>query len=335
MSRYNYPYALLLVVLTLLSCTKELDLEIKPSEPEIVLNSILTAGEKARIELSKSAGTGENTSIEVPENAQIWLSEDGQPITDLEEEILTTHTSFPLWRGLFWNGNNRDFDFPYHQTVQTIMKEGSKYEVKVFVPGEDTLHGSATVPQKPHIQLLSVVDSSYTFGNSPDIYHALRIRFRIYDDGIQPNHYLLAAMVGEDENGPFYPTNYYSKDQIILENYLNIELLSGEFETYYNNEEISLDANLPALFSNENFDGGYHDFSISTGLSDLWEDEEGVLFLCLMKLSPDFFEYYRTSFQQREFLTNPFSEPITIHSNVENGLGIIGGMAVDTVWIPW
>lgn len=322
-----------MLLLLLSSCAKELDLKIAGNKEEIVLNSIFTAGEKARIELSTSAGTGGINAFEPPEFHHIFLYEDGLRLIDLENEELSTHASFPLWSGAYFREHDLDFELPFYQTRYSTIEEGKQYQVKVYVPGRDTIYGATIVPSKPELELISIVDSSYTFGSSSDPLPSIRIKLKIHDDGSEKNHYLLAARVAEDTIGPMYPHPYMSNDDILLENYLNLSLLNRELETYFNNGEVRLEYSLPAMFTNESFAGGSHEFTVNIPTAYIDADKSVCSFI-LAKITPDFYEHYRTSFQQREFLSIPFSEPTLIHSNIENGLGIVGGMATDTVWIP-
>lgn len=53
----------------------------------------------------------------------------------------------------------------------------------------------------------------------------------------------------------------------------------------------------------------------------------------LQSISKDYFYYLRTVMQQSQTASNPFNEPVQIHTNVRNGAGILGGysFSVDSI----
>ena len=333
MTRIQYLLALFLLPGLLLHCSRDLDLKIPEQEPEPVVNANFTVGEPVRIELSMSGGTGEFTSLDPVRDAEVRIYEDGTLHTDLEEELVLGHGSFPLWTGVFWHGADQDRYFPVLQTTDLVVKEGSEYRIEVDFEGHETVSGQTQVPEPPQWEVLSSKDSIVIWGDSfwSDTLHFIRTNLRVYDDGSELRYYLLSPRAQKDSLSPFRVAPVRSHDQILLEYYLNLPLINGDFEVYYNDIPIQHDNGYPPLFSNRNFENGYHDFDLTYNQFGQFSEEGARHVYCLYRLEPEYFEYLRATFQQKALLANPFTEPTLVPSNVVNGLGFISGTAVDTI----
>ena len=335
MTRFN-PIrflALLLLPGLLFQCSRELDLEIPEVEPEPVVNANFTVGEPVHIELSMSGGTGEYTSLDPVVGAEVRIYEDGQLHTDLEEELVLGHGSFPMWQGVFWSGADQDRYFPVLKTTDLRVKEESEYRIEVDIPGYETISGQTVAPETPSWEILSSVDSPVVWGNAiyMDTIHFIRTKLRVYDDGSELRYYHLSPRAQKDSLSPFRVAPVRSNDEVLFEYFLNIPLIVGDFEFYNDDSPVQHNNGYPPLFSNRKFKNGYHDFELTYNKSGQFEEDGARHIYCLYRLESEYFEFLRASFQQKALLDNPFSEPVLIPSNVVNALGVVAGTAVDTI----
>lgn len=132
----------------------------------------------------------------------------------------------------------------------------------------------------------------------------------------------------QDEPG----AHYYALQAEVEERYLD-----GNNDTIVGSYSIWLDTNDPILTyaevnrqgalvcSDGAFDGTTYRFATFTWESlPFGESSNSLLKVRVTSLSRDAFLYYRSLAQYREADGNPFAEPVTVHSNIENGYGIFG-----------
>lgn len=78
-------------------------------------------------------------------------------------------------------------------------------------------------------------------------------------------------------------------------------------------------------------------FETAIGRNDENPDNTNIpLFeLKVMAVSPDLFEYLKSyeSYKQSEIKNTSISDPVLVHSNIENGLGIFGGFSMKSFYI--
>jgi len=132
----------------------------------------------------------------------------------------------------------------------------------------------------------------------------------------------------QDEPG----AHYYALQAEVEERYLD-----GNNDTIVSSYSIWLDSNDPILTyaevdrrgalvcSDGAFDGTTYRFATFTWESlPFGESSNRLLKVRVTSLSRDAYLYYRSLAQYREADGNPFAEPVTVHSNIENGYGIFG-----------
>ena len=82
------------------------------------------------------------------------------------------------------------------------------------------------------------------------------------------------------------------------------------------------------LFNNQIPGGGNIDFQfyISKYIYDYGDGGQsyGYIYLVLHRVSEAYYKYYLSSNMQKQLGGNPFSEPVQIYNNIENGFGLFG-----------
>jgi hypothetical protein len=79
------------------------------------------------------------------------------------------------------------------------------------------------------------------------------------------------------------------------------------------------------LFDDALFNGRDASFAV---IIPEYESEASTLTFVLEHLSEDYYKYIETSTLQRYVSGDPFAQPVTVHNNIRNGLGIFGTMSL-------
>jgi hypothetical protein len=182
------------------------------------------------------------------------------------------------------------------------------YKLNVNVPGFESIEASGFQPEQIQIEDVTFTDSI----------------------ALEDTAYLSQATVSFKDNGAstdFYQIIVYQVDQ----NNKKISLLPETDDIYVENHmnnsvtnSISYQEYLVA--TDVLFNGTKHTFSFK--FSKAFPNEN--IFIEVRSLSPALYEYvlsYVKAISNRE---NPFTEPITIYSSINNGLGIFGGYSSQT-----
>lgn len=128
----NFPL-LLVIVASLASCQKVIDIELPPTDPKIVVNSFFTDNSPIKIHLSKSIGVLENT---IPECT-------GATVV-LRENNIIIDTLF--------------FQSGYYYS-HILAETNKNYALEVIVPGMETVFCEDIIPEKTLLQGYVCTDS--------------------------------------------------------------------------------------------------------------------------------------------------------------------------------
>ncbi|MCB9503892.1 MAG: DUF4249 domain-containing protein [Deferribacteres bacterium] len=120
----------------------------------------------------------------------------------------------------------------------------------------------------------------------------------------------------------------YLTDPIDIDNYYQLSILEVYiYEGYgiymdYDSDDLIFGNSGGTTFTDDLISG--KSYGIKVGL-EAWQVDSGVLQINLLSASEDFYKYYTSYRQYEDTDENPFAEPVFVHSNIENGLGIFAG----------
>lgn len=180
-------------------------------------------------------------------------------------------------------------DFVISQSVFPILA-GQNYTVTYYAPDGKMLKGSCTVPSVTNI---SLVFGGYDSVNMSDwVEHYIRYEF---NDLLQ--------------SGDFYRVTL-RKDYF----------MPGDIDTTYMYNTGSDD-----FFNDISNNGDKKSGRFSINNSNSGEDP-GIVgtYLILYTCDASYYYYHQAAIRQQESEGGPFSEPVVIPSNIENGLGCVG-----------
>ena len=285
----------------LFSCTKILDDELPQKEPKLVINGIINPDSVFKINISQSYHVFENegsNNLPFIQGASAKLYKGSQFLFDLEEEENGYYASTGFFPAL--NQSNK--------------VEGAK-------SGFPSVQATTSIPDPVPILSFdtSMVwdgDEYYTFLSFSGVlkykdppgeenFYRLDCFQTFFDETGQPITYRQFIDV-EDSDDYFYDK---SEEYLVWNDLLT------------NGDEVTINFN---IF----FDHYYIDYG--QGITDT---STVIYSISFSSLNEDFYKYDKSRSQYFESggTDNPFSEPVLIYSNIENGYGVFGGFSGDTV----
>lgn len=316
-----YAFFVLIIAGSFISCEKDIDFKGKVSNHKIVLNSLLTPDSVVSVQLTQSRFViGEMAPYNLIADAEVSLFVNGV----FKETLLYAE-----------NGNYKGSYYP---------QPDDEIKIEVAHNNFDKLFAQTVIPGNPDI---AVTDSILTIYKEerdyPDLPNSV-LKNTFYNMQIQ----LALTDVANEENYYYIKGKIYNLNQNtgqLLEWPLSIELSEVLKKNKFDNEdffqEIFGDDNneVDNLFHDRFIDGNdiVFDFSFQ-GLIDShvvtngeeWDNEGRNKYTTgymieIGEISKDFYQYMISAQKALNAEDAGFlAEPVMIHSNVENGIGILG-----------
>lgn len=290
--------AILISVLILIACEKELPYTPTNDSSQRVLYAFLQNDSILQVNISKSV------SINTPENER--ASENG---------IIYIYANDTLVSETPYMGTTSWVKIPF-----VILKHSIRYTIKYIADTTIRLTGSTIIPKPIFIQKVDTVQGSILTSNASDSMMVCKIQFR---------------------------------DSIGISNYYQLSIISkvrlnGSVETQTEKIDFSKDDKVflsaiqaGGVWTGIDFEGLFTDYSIEGMLYTievkipkrylrlLDGETEKLVDFKLYSLSNDYFEYYRSRKIAEGYSGVPFLDPVKVYSNVENGLGCVGGLSFE------
>ncbi|MCB9282899.1 MAG: DUF4249 domain-containing protein [Lewinellaceae bacterium] len=186
----------------------------------------------------------------------------------------------------------------YHQVLgEVIGSDLHTYTLKVSVPGYEPVEAYQTMPERVDI-LQAEYQAQGGINSNGDKVNTLSVEFQ--DPAGADNYYLLEAFVHiQDTLQESFDYNLYLDSEDVLVEYHNGGLLFKDGPI--NGKKYTLKAYFP---------DNIHEFPGS------------ALTVRLHSISRDRYLFLRTLDLYDSAQDNPFAEPVVVHDNIENGVGI-------------
>jgi hypothetical protein len=300
--------SIILTVVILSSCTKEIPFSDEAKKSQLVINSLFSNDSVWSVNVSKSVsvlddggeyGMGhrpvENASVNVfnksnEKVASLSYTEDGE-YTDL--------SSFP--------------------------EANQEYRIEVSAPNFKSVTATNTLPTPVPITSIDTTTFIDQYG-----YNAIQVTLN-FDDPVEASNYYLIEMIVYDNYDYMYEEDGIEKDNqkygykvAMRTNDPNVENVnkfnSDGFENTYEY----------LMIKDHNFNGQSYSLTFT---STIWSMEPGMETTGEIRLlnTSEAFLNYRISYER--YLRsngNPFAQPTQVYSNVENGIGIFAGGTLTT-----
>ncbi len=267
----------------LYSCETVVPIDIPEHTPRLVLYSYIEKDyDYSFAALTDSRGLLDVSDPNYIDDAEVNIYRNGNLLTALNQDVF---------------GNNPEGNYSEYTEWQGTQV-GDEFEIRASYPGYDDV--SATQKLLPEVNILSVRETGVsTIGEFDE--ELTEFEIEINDLPNETNYYALDAVI--------YYSTANETDRVEIES-LNPAITRGlRREVVFSDEALSLDNN-----------------KIKVGLEifglDLENDPVLELIFRLKHISEDRYLYGKSYRNYREAEDNPFAEPVTVHSNIENGFGI-------------
>ena len=295
-------YLIVFILLPFFGCVKTLNEDLKAKETKLVLNSLMNPDSSLKINLSRTFNVFDDESsnnLPFVNQAKVSLFENNNYLFDLISE-----------------GNG------YYSKPDFFPLPFTQYKVKASADTYKTIEAQVQIPNK--VQIISFDTSSLIHNDEYDGMYTQNIGKISYKDPTEEsNYYQLTCQI----LAPFGPDGEkkWQKHGIYVEE----------------NNDILFDNSYGSLLWNDKYTNGRH-VEFRFGYYDVYtymerkqtlvEDTLQFVF-SLQSVDKDYYIYLKTIslYEETSGGSDPFMEPVVIHSNVENGYGILGGFQQDTV----
>lgn len=279
---------LLFIALSLcLSCEKEININVRPYDSQLVINSITLVGDSIQVAVTRSADMktyNKNKDLNVT-NAEVILYAGSAPVDTLHYNVATRS---------------------YISYVKAI--EGISYMIKANAAG---FTGVTAVSESPvFVPIKSCRHYKNTrLNDEGQTQDEIRV---IFDDPSVRGDYYILKISSRD--------NYTDTTQILG----CINTMDVGVETIYDedvDQNTCLDPN-GIFFRDQLFNGVSREMRFFIQSKYLEGLANSTLTVQLQHVSEAFFRYQKSYMFLSENSGNPFSEPMNVYSNVTNGFGI-------------
>ena len=297
--------AFILLTVLLSSCEKEVEIAKKDSNKCIVANALITENQPIEVMIFRGVDYVGNINSMPMNNANLFIYHSDT----LLEEI---------------NGSNDNG--LYYTSV--VPKTGEDYSIKIDCQHYPTATATTTIPNTVQIEVLQA-DSLHVILGYYDEYESFgKVVLSIADTTRDLRYYLIT------ETGYYRPINNPDtiKTHSLTLNYNNATAKATSMTDILNHMFESSDVEHVQtkeyiLLSNKDWHGSSATISFEVHHSSAIPPDINV-----MSFTEDYYKY----FVAKEYLKNSddedfmFSEPVNVHSNVHNGLGLFAGYNMAT-----
>ena len=319
----QYISALLLFILTgcFLSCEKDIAFKGTITDPLLVLNSLLTPDSVVSVHLSQSR----------------FILGDIKPFTHISDANVSLFVNGSLKEQLTHDANGQ-----YMGTY--LPKAGDEVKMEVKARGYDPVSSQTVIPHNPNVV---VNDSTVTvetweneMPNQPNTIFKnrrrnMQVQLKLTDAADQENYYYIKATLNFYRHGALVRQKdiKLKLSELLKSNTADSEHIFEDVfgdggttdrtenlfsDAYVNGQEILFDFNFDDTLESSKYVNGVKEESSH-------DDELIVEYIIeIAEISKDFHLYIVSGNKAANAEDAGFSEPIQVHSNIDNGLGILG-----------
>lgn len=289
------------------SCEEPVDLDIAIQEPQIVVTSNFAPSEPFKVTVTKSRNVVASEADEFVNNAVVRIfSSQGKELDKL-----------PL--------NN--FHTPFYESKRIIPESGKAYRLQVDVPGKSTIIAEDIVPLPVALTAIKL-DTLEIFGAAAEQIYKVSIDVHFTDPIGAQDYYHLSLFNHTEDSEDFIPMDGLNGSSTgrtgasVLTPLMPLESDKNNPAVIFHFEDGGV------LFTDKDFDGQKATLTFYSLLSFKNEAHQGKVVGELRTVSKDYYLYHTSLSRQIANKDRPFVEPISVYSNIENGLGIFSGYAL-------
>jgi len=293
-------YIIVLALLPFFGCVKVLNEDLKAKETKLVLNALINPDSSLKINLSRTFNVFDDESsnnLPFVNHAKVSLYESNHYLFNLNSD-----------------GNG------YYSKPDFFPLPHTQYQIKASVESYKNIEAQVVIPYK--VPIISFDTSSLVFideYNQKFVQHKGEISYK--DPEEENNYYQLICYIraayGPDGEKKWQEHSIYVEE----------------------NSDILFDHSYGRLLWNDKYTNGrevkfrFNYFDVYTYKKQTQEQDTLQFVFSLQSVDKDYYIYLKTLslYQETSGGNDPFMEPVVIHSNVEDGYGILAGFQQDTI----
>lgn len=284
----KYIKALVICIIILISsCEKTLDINLDYENPKLVLIGYFNPDEPFAIDLSESKLIIEEIKKDIVADALVEVYSNNKFIEKL----------------IYDKNSGRYIGSQYPVTYQL-------YTVKISHPNYKNIKASCFIP-KP-VSFI-IVDSKSHENTTIE-----EVRIRIKDPANERNYYRL--IVEEEWNDYISKTKKYLYPVLISSD----NIIKGKGDLDADNYMHANARNIYNIFTDGMINGKEYEFTFSFHHQP-YKNMDVNVYISLVSINKDYFDFLNSHEAQINSGLIPFSEPVKLFTNVEGGIGVLGG----------
>ena len=327
--KIKHQIILFTALFALISCEKTIEFKGEVTAPMLVISSFITPDSTIKAYVSKTRFFLDKGYIhEKVSNADFSLFVNG------------------IAKGKLTPGG----DGFYYSDYKPLVGEEIKYEVRASglasVTGETKIPvqniilnvDTSSVKQRDYL----IYETGYNQGIASDTVgettlKKISFRLKFTDNGDEKNYYRL--LVIRQSHFEYRTTETYLShfEDIVFGEKQTGSDVGYLFESSENNYTYD-------TFSDDIFNGKSYNLKFSDIITLEYKDYNSpgrsyekeirtIYFIYLQQISPDYYFYAKSSVAARSTDGNPFVEPVQIHSNIRNGVGLLGSYTSSPAYV--
>lgn len=297
MFRHSLLLTFAALILMASTCERPVDLTVEEPDPMLVVVSNFSDQRVLQVQVSKNIDALNGANIEYVRDANVELFEEDQFIERLN---LIDPEDKP----------------PFYTTYELKPKVGVRYTIRVEVANFKTIIAQSSIP--PQIQIQNIEASNVSIIHGSD-----NIKDYEYDISL--------SFIDPARSKNFYHLKFYQQihkfELRMQERFITHSALKEiSFSPVNDNNDQLAYFRGGVLFADGLLDGQSISYSFPLR-SSIRSDNEllGKVYAELRAVSEEYYLYHSSLSRQRGNLGVPFTEPVIVYDNIENGQGIFAG----------
>jgi hypothetical protein len=295
--KYFAPITIM-VVLFLSGCYEVTEVNVPFNNPSLVINSVFTPDSSWAVSVTLNQQIFDKTDFKTVDDAMVTISENNVPVETLKS-----------------TGNGR-----YKSENKPVA--GRSYEITVNSSKYGVAKANSFIPLPVQLMEAEVVQAGTATGSDA----LVKIRFQ--DVPSTTNYYQLVILW---QGSKTVVTGWSSTQELKTSQTTTVDSKDPAISIRDEIGSSILAYGDGYSFKDSFFDGQETEltFSCRYFADAQWTDQK--LVIMLRSISEEMFLYKRTMLLQYYFEGDPFSQPVHVFNNIENGYGIFAGYSVHTV----
>ncbi len=277
---------LILFVIIVSSCIKEIDVNLEDSYRKIVVNSMFSADSILTVNISKSLNVLDNADVIFIKNAVVKIYENDEYVETLVYQA---------------NGN--------YTTVSFVPVYGKNYKLTVSAPDLDDVESTNQLPTPVAI---SGIDTMLINKEGKEL---IKCIISIDDPANVQNYYYLQVFSNKQDYDYFYDMEssiqnsalYIDSDDPVIEEWVNWDQGAIFSDNIFNGTNYKLNIEI-------------NKWDVTS-----YDSTATILYYHLNSISYEYYLYTLSLAKYQRTNGDPFAEPVRVYSNITNGLGIFAG----------